>query len=399
MQKALLLENIHPLAVSNLKARGFEVATVGGALDEDELISKLADVSVLGIRSKTHVTDRVLANAPQLEAVGAFSIGTNQIDLPAAAERGIAVFNAPYSNTRSVVELVIGELIMLVRHIPEKDRMAHRGIWDKAATGSHEVRHRTLGIIGYGNIGAQLSVVAEALGMKVVFYDLEEKLAMGNAERRHTLNELLEESDVVTLHVDGRKSNTNFFGTEQFAAMKDGAMFINNSRGHVVDIEALYDAVKSGHVGGAAIDVYPAEPKKRGDAFETKLAEFDNVILTPHIGGSTEEAQRNIGRFVSGKLIDYIKHGDTSLSVNLPVLTLPWTDGIHRIAHVHRNIPGVLAKVNNTLSDLGVNIDSQVLATRGQIGYAVTDVNAWVEEEVLEVLRGMDETIRLRIMG
>ncbi|MCD7100833.1 phosphoglycerate dehydrogenase [Pseudoclavibacter sp. 13-3] len=399
MQKALLLENIHPLAVSNLKARGFEVATVGGALDEDELISQLADVSVLGIRSKTHVTDRVLANAPQLEAVGAFSIGTNQIDLPAAAERGIAVFNAPYSNTRSVVELVIGELIMLVRHIPEKDRMAHRGIWDKAATGSHEVRHRTLGIIGYGNIGAQLSVVAEALGMKVVFYDLEEKLAMGNAERRHTLNELLEESDVVTLHVDGRKSNTNFFGPEQFAAMKDGAMFINNSRGHVVDIEALYNAVKSGHVGGAAIDVYPAEPKKRGDAFETKLAEFDNVILTPHIGGSTEEAQRNIGRFVSGKLIDYIKHGDTSLSVNLPVLTLPWTDGIHRIAHIHRNIPGVLAKVNNTLSDLGVNIDSQVLATRGQIGYAVTDVNAWVEESVLDVLRDMDETIRLRIMG
>ncbi|KAB1661350.1 phosphoglycerate dehydrogenase [Pseudoclavibacter sp. CFCC 13796] len=399
MHKALLLENIHPLAISNLKARGFEVATVGGALDEDELISKLADVSVLGIRSKTHVTDRVLANAPQLEAVGAFSIGTNQIDLPAAAERGIAVFNAPYSNTRSVVELVIGELIMLVRHIPEKDRMAHRGIWDKAATGSHEVRHRTLGIIGYGNIGAQLSVVAEALGMKVVFYDLEEKLAMGNAERRHTLNELLEESDVVTLHVDGRKSNTNFFGTEQFAALKDGAMFINNSRGHVVDIEALYDAVKSGHVGGAAIDVYPAEPKKRGDAFETKLAEFDNVILTPHIGGSTEEAQRNIGRFVSGKLIDYIKHGDTSLSVNLPVLTLPWTDGIHRIAHIHRNIPGVLAKVNNTLSDLGVNIDSQVLATRGQIGYAVTDVNAWVEESVLDVLRDMDETIRLRIMG
>ncbi|GAA3942339.1 phosphoglycerate dehydrogenase [Pseudoclavibacter caeni] len=399
VQKALLLENIHPLAVSNLKARGFEVATVGGALDEDELIEQLADVTVLGIRSKTQVTDHVLASAPNLEAVGAFSIGTNQIDLPAAARRGIAVFNAPYSNTRSVVELVIGEIVMLVRHIPQKDRLAHRGVWDKSATGSHEVRHRTLGIIGYGNIGAQLSVVAEAMGMKVIFYDLQEKLAMGNAERRHSLEDLLAEADIVTLHVDGRKSNTGFFGAEQFAAMKDGAMFINNSRGFVVDVDALVESLRSSHLGGAAIDVYPAEPKKRGDAFDTPLAQFDNVILTPHIGGSTEEAQRNIGRFVSGKLIDYIKHGDTSLSVNLPTLTLPWHEGIHRIAHIHRNIPGVLAKVNNSLSELGVNIDSQVLATRGELGYSVTDVNAWVADEVLDVLRGMDETIRLRIMG
>ncbi|WP_028245004.1 phosphoglycerate dehydrogenase [Pseudoclavibacter soli] len=399
MQKALLLENIHPLAVANLKARGFEVVTTSGALDEDELIAATQDVSVLGIRSKTHVTQRVLESSPQLETVGAFSIGTNQIDLQAAADRGIAVFNAPYSNTRSVVELVIGEIVMLVRHIPQKDRLAHRGIWDKSATGSHEVRHRTLGIVGYGNIGAQLSVVAEAMGMKVIFFDPQEKLAMGNAERRHTLNELLAEADIVTLHVDGRKENTGFFGEAQFSAMKDGAMFINNARGHVVDLDALYAAIKSGHLGGAAVDVYPTEPKKRGDAFDTPLAEFDNVILTPHIGGSTEEAQENIGRFVSGKLIDYIKHGDTSLSVNLPPLTLPWTEGIHRIAHIHRNIPGVLAKINSTLSELGVNIESQVLGTRGQIGYAVTDVADWVDEEVLNVLRDWDETIRLRIMG
>lgn len=399
VQKALLLENVHPLAVSNLKARGFEVTTVAGALDEDDLIARLDGINVLGIRSKTQVTERVLANAPSLAAVGAFSIGTNQIDLAAAAERGVAVFNAPYSNTRSVVELVIGELIMLVRHIPEKDRLAHRGVWDKSATGSHEVRGHTLGIIGYGNIGSQLSVIAEALGMTVIFYDREEKLALGNAVRKHSLDELLSEADVVSVHVDGRKENTNLIGAHEFSVMKDGAKFINNARGHLVDIEALRDALASGHLGGAALDVYPTEPRKRGDDFESLLSGFDNVILTPHIGGSTEEAQLNIGQFVSSKLISYIKHGDTGLSVNLPPLALPWTDGIHRIAHVHRNIPGVLAKINNTLSELGVNIDSQVLGTRGQIGYAVIDVNAWVPEEALDVLRAWDETIRLRIMG
>ena len=399
MLKALLLENIHPLAVSRLRARGVEVATVGGALDEDELIARLPGVDLLGIRSKTQITRRVLESAPDLTAIGAFCIGTNQLDLPAAAERGIAVFNAPYSNTRSVVELVIGELIMLTRHVPEKSTLAHQGLWDKSANGSHEVRNHTLGIIGYGNIGAQLSVVAEALGMHVIFYDLFEKLALGTAERKHTLTEVLEEADVVTVHVDGRKSNTNLFGAAEFAAMKEGAIFINNSRGFVVDQDALAESLAAGHLAGAAVDVYPKEPKKRGDRFETPLQQFHNVILTPHVGGSTEEAQRGIGEYTSGKLLDYVKHGDTSLSVNLPQLALPWTDGIHRIAHIHRNVPGILAKVNRTFGDLGVNIESQVLGTKGQIGYVVSDVNEWVDESVLDVLRAMDETIRVNIMG
>lgn len=398
--KALLLENIHPTAVTRLKSRGIEVETLGGALDEDELIARLPGINLLGIRSKTRVTERVLANAPDLVGIGAFCIGTNQIDLTAAAQHGVTVFNAPYSNTRSVVELVVGELILLMRHIPERDRKMHAGVWDKTADGSHEVRGHTLGIIGYGNIGAQLSVVAEALGMRVIFYDIQEKLALGNAERKHTLPELLAEADVVTVHVDGRPENTGFFCATEFSQMKEGAKFLNISRGFVIDLAALYESLASGHLGGAAIDVYPTEPKKRGDAFSSPLQEFPNVILTPHIGGSTLEAQHGIGEFVAGKLIDFLKEGRTDLSVNVPGVTLPpWHDGLHRIGFLHRNVPGVLAKTNRLYGDLGVNIDSQVLGTWGEIGYAVTDVSSWVDEKVLDALREMPESISVRVMG
>ena len=400
MLKALLLENVHPTAVARLKSRGIEVETIPGALDEDELISHLPGVGLLGIRSKTRVTERVLENAPDLIAVGAFCIGTNQIDLSAAARHGVAVFNAPYSNTRSVVELVVGELILLMRHIPERDRQMHAGVWDKTAAGSHEVRGHTLGIVGYGNIGAQLSVVAEALGMRVIFYDIQEKLALGNAERKHSLAELLAEADVVTVHVDGRPENAGFFGAPEFAQMKERAKFLNISRGFVIDLEALRESLASGHLGGAAIDVFPTEPKKRGDAFSSPLIGFPNVILTPHVGGSTLEAQHGIGEFVSAKLIDYVKEGRTDLSVNVPSVTLqPWHDGLHRIGFLHRNVPGVLAKTNRLYGDLGVNIDSQVLGTWGEIGYAVTDVSAWIDEKVLDALREMPESISVRVMG
>ncbi|MCH4250160.1 MAG: phosphoglycerate dehydrogenase [Microbacteriaceae bacterium] len=400
MLKALLLENIHPSAVSRLKSRGFEVETLSGALDEDELIARLPGVNVLGIRSKTNVTERVLENAPDLLTVGAFCIGTNQIALHEAARRGITVFNAPYSNTRSVVELVIGELILLMRHIPAHDRKMHDGIWDKSAEGSHEVRGHTLGIIGYGNIGAQLSVLAEALGMRVIFYDIQEKLALGNAERKHTMDEVLAEADVVTLHVDGRPENTNFFGAHEFTQMKEGAKFLNISRGFVVDLNALCDALATGHLGGAAIDVYPKEPKKKGEHFESPLTQFPNVILSPHIGGSTLEAQHSIGEFVSSKIIDYVKEGKTELSVNVPGVTLPqWHDGLHRITFLHKNVPGVLAKINRLFGDLDVNIDSQVLGTWGDIGYVVSDVSAWVDEKVLDALRAMPESLSVRVMG
>ncbi len=321
MPKALLLENIHPDAAQSLRDHGFEVECLKGALSEDELIDALEGVDLLGIRSKTSVTRKVIDARPTLTAVGCFCIGTNQVDLEYAGKNGIAVFNAPYSNTRSVVELVIGDIICLMRRIPAHTHHMKHGMWDKSASGSHEVRGKTLGIIGYGNIGSQLSVVAEALGMRVLFYDIEEKLAMGNAHRCDTLNELLEQSDVVTLHVDGRKSNTGFFGEDQFEHMKQDAIFINLSRGFVADLDALKKHLDSGHLSGAAVDVFPIEPKKTGDEFLTDLADEDNMILTPHIGGSTLEAQKSIGQFVSQRLEDYWFKGSTMLSVNLPQIT------------------------------------------------------------------------------
>ena len=399
MPHALLLENIHPDAAASLREHGFAVSTMKGALSEDELIDALDGVDLLGVRSKTNVTARVIEARPSLSAVGCFCIGTNQVDLEAAGKRGIAVFNAPYSNTRSVVELVIGDIICLMRRIPAHTHHMKHGLWDKSASGSHEVRGKTLGIIGYGNIGSQLSVLAEALGMRVVFYDIEEKLALGNARRCETLDELLEQSDIVTLHVDGRKSNTGFFGARQFAHMKDGAIFINLSRGFVADLDALKQHLRSGHLSGAAVDVFPVEPKKSGDPFETTLADEDNMILTPHIGGSTMEAQKAIGRFVSQRIEDYWSKGSTSLSVNMQHINLGENRGVARIAHLHANLPGVLAHVNRVLGEENINIAAQSLGTQGELGYVVTDVSERPGEATLEALRAIEGTIRMRVIG
>ncbi|MFP5281884.1 MAG: phosphoglycerate dehydrogenase [Actinomycetes bacterium] len=397
--KALLLENIHPEAERLLAERGVEVSRRKGALDDAELVAALDGVNLLGIRSKTHVTERVLAAAPELLAIGAFCIGTNQIDLAAASTRGTAVFNAPFSNTRSVVELVIAEIISLARHLTDKNAKMHAGVWDKSAQGAHEVRGRTLGIVGYGNIGSQLSVVAESLGMRVLFYDVADKLALGNARRCNTLEELLAEAETVSLHVDGRPGNAGLFGAEQFARMRPRSLFLNLCRGIVVDHDALREHLTSGHIAGAALDVFADEPKAVGDPFTSSLQGLPNVILTPHIGGSTEEAQEDIGRFVSGKLRDFASAGTTTMSVNLPPVQADEGAGRCRILHIHHNVPGVLATVNGVLADYQVNIESQTLATRGELGYVVTDVGGPVADEVVEKLRNLSETVRLRIAG
>jgi D-3-phosphoglycerate dehydrogenase / 2-oxoglutarate reductase len=395
-KRALLLENIHPDATARLTKAGYEVQTVTRALGEDELIQALQGISLLGIRSQTHITERVFASAPDLLAVGAFCIGTNQIDLAAAASHGVAVFNAPFSNTRSVVELAIAEIISMARRLPEKNINMHQGVWDKSATGAHEVRGRTLGIVGYGNIGTQLSVIAEALGMTVYFYDIADKLAIGNARRCSTLHELLESVETVTLHVDGRSGNHGFFGEAEFARMRPRSLFLNLSRGFVVDHKALRRHVETGHIAGASIDVFPTEPKGRGDEFVSELRGLPNVILTPHIGGSTEEAQQDIGEFVSGKLADYAEGGATSMSVNFPGVTEPVMPGTHRLIHLHKNVPGVLAAINRVLADHGVNVERQLLRTKDNLGYVVTDIGTSYSEEVLDELRAMDITIRLR---
>ena len=394
--RALLLENIHPDASVLLSKAGYEVETLPRALGEDELAEAIAGASLLGIRSGTRVTERVLAAGTDLDAVGAFCIGVNQIDLAAAARRGIAVFNAPFSNTRSVVELVIAELISMARRLPEKNAAMHAGVWDKSAKGSHEVRGRRLGIVGYGNIGAQLSVLAENLGMSVFYYDIDDKLAMGNARRCGTLAELLESVDVVTLHVDGRPANRGIFGEDEFARMRPRTLFLNLSRGFVVDQAALRRHIESGHIAGAAIDVFPEEPRAQGDPFESELRGLPNVILTPHIAGSTQEAQQDIGSFVAGKLRDYVSCGNTSLSVNLPTVALPPVSGTHRLVHVHRNVPGVLAAINRVLADNQVNVEGQLLGTRDELGYVITDIGTEYSAEVLEQLRAMDVTIRVR---
>ena len=398
MLKALLLENIHPLASKALTARGIEVINHKGALDENELIEALNGVQILGIRSKTQVTNKVIENAKDLLVTGAFCIGTNQIDLKSAAESGVAVFNAPFSNTRSVVELAISEIIALTRRLTERDKSLHNGIWDKTADGAHEVRGKTLGIIGYGNIGTQLSVLAENLGMSVVFYDTEEKLALGNAKRLGSLEELLATADVVTLHVDGRGGNAGLFGEREISKMKQGSILINLSRGFVVDTQALRDAIVSGHLSGAAIDVFPKEPKSRGDKFDSELIGLPNVILTPHIGGSTLEAQESIGQFVSNKIQDYLFTGSTNLSVNLPNLSLDHKSGITRLAYLHKNTPGVLASVNNIFAELGANIESQLLATRGENGYVVTDIGSDIDPQEFQNRLDASLSIKLRVL-
>ncbi|WP_269779114.1 phosphoglycerate dehydrogenase [Propioniciclava soli] len=394
--KALLLENIHPSGVDLLTERGFEVETVGSALAEDDLIAALDGVALLGIRSNTHVTPRVLEHAPDLRAIGAFCIGTNQIALDAATAAGVAVFNAPYSNTRSVVELAIAEIIGMARHLTDHNARMHAGEWVKSAIGSHEVRGRTLGIVGYGNIGSQLSVVAESLGMRVLFHDVVDRLALGNAVRCGSLAELLAEAETISLHVDGRPTNRGFFGEREFAMMRPRSLFLNLSRGFVVDTAALKRHLDSGHLAGAAVDVFETEPRRNGHTFEHVLRGTPNVILTPHVAGSTQEAQENIGSFVAGKLSDFAENGSTVLSVNLPGVPAPRA-GAHRIRHLHRNVPGVLATINTILAEHGTNIEHQTLATRGDVGYVVLDIADTPSDAVLAALRAMPATVRVDV--
>ena len=394
--EVLLLEDIHPAATEVFERNGLVVHTRTRSLGEDDLIEALQGMSMVGIRSNTRVTEKVLASTPDLLAIGAFCIGTNQIDLGAAAREGVAVFNAPYSNTRSVVELVIGEIIALARRLPEKTQRMHDGIWDKSAQGSHEVRGRTLGIVGYGNIGTQLSNLAEALGFRVIFFDTADRLAHGNARRVGTLDQLLAEADVVSLHVDGRPGNAGMFGAAELAKMKPRSLFVNASRGMVVDDVALREHILSGHIAGAALDVFPVEPKAQGDTFESALRGLPNVILTPHVGGSTQEAQEEIGFFVSGKLTNFIHRGSTALSVNLPDVAAPALESGSRVALLHHNIPGVLASVNQMLADQGANVSAQYLSTRGEQGYVVTDISTELPAGAVDGLREADHTIWLR---
>lgn len=396
--KVLLLENVHPAARRAFEEEGFNVEFVKGALDEDELCERIKDVSIIGIRSKTNITKRVLENANRLMAIGAFCIGTNQIDLEEAAQKGIAVFNAPYSNTRSVVELAVGEMILLIRNIVGKSNQMHKGIWDKSANGSFEVRGKKLGMVGYGSIGTQLSVVAEALGMEVYFYDAVEKLSIGNAKKVNSLEELLAISDVLSLHVDGRKENTNMIGKREFDMMKDGVIFLNLSRGHVVDIKALADAVKSGKVAGAGVDVFPKEPKTNDEMFESELVGLPNVILTPHIGGSTEEAQENIGHFVPSKLLEFMNNGSSYGSVNFPEVQLPKLKDSHRLLHIHANVPGVLAKLNQIFAKNNINITGQYLKTNEHIGYVIVDIAKDYTEEFIQEVKEVEGTIRFRML-
>ncbi len=396
--KVLLLENVHPGAVRAFEEEGFQVEFLKGALDEDELCEKIRDVSIIGIRSKTNLTHKVLDNANRLMAVGAFCIGTNQINLEAATEKGIPVFNAPYSNTRSVVELAIGQMIMLVRSTVPKSHKMHLGEWDKSAKGSYEIRGKKLGLIGYGSIGTQLSVVAEAMGMEVYFYDAVEKLALGNAKKVKSLDELLAISDFISLHVDGRKSNANMIGKREFERMKDGVIFLNLSRGHVVDISALAEAIKSGKVAGAGVDVFPLEPKTNNDTFISELQGLPNVILTPHIGGSTEEAQENIGQFVPSKLLEYINNGSTYGSVNFPEVQLPKLQNSHRLLHIHANVPGILAQLNNIFAQYNINITGQYLKTNETVGYVIVDIAKGYSDSFIQEVKAIEGTIRFRML-
>lgn len=396
--KMLLLENVHPNALAKIKADGFSVESYPAGLDEDELSAKIKGIHVLGIRSKTQVTAKVLKHADKLMAIGAFCIGTNQIDLEAALAKGIAVFNAPFSNTRSVVELAIAEIIMLMRGIPEKSNDMHQGKWSKTASNSNEIRGKKLGIIGYGNIGSQLSVLAENLGMQVYYYDIEERLALGNATKCDTIEELLGLADIITLHIDGRPDNSGFFTKEHFDAMKDGVIFLNLARGPVVHVPSLKEAIESGKIRGAGVDVFPEEPKSNKDPFESELIGLPNTILTPHIGGSTVEAQENIADFVPNKIMDYINTGNTALSVNFPNITLPKLQNAHRLIHIHANKPGVLAKINKVLAEHDANIDGQYLKTNETVGYVITDINKAYDKDLITALKKIEHTIKFRVL-
>ena len=393
----LFLENISDVAVKYFNTAGYtSVKKLGGALSEEELIAAVKNVHLLGIRSKTQVTKKVLDAAEKLQAIGCFCIGTNQVDLSAATKKGVAVFNAPYSNTRSVAELVIGASIILIRKIIDKNKAAHEGIWLKDASGSFELRGKTLGIIGYGNIGSQLSVLAEGLGMKVIFYDVETKLPLGNAEDKKTLKDLVSNSDIITLHVPEMASTKNLINKNNLKYFKKGSILINYARGEVVDLEALAKFLKEGHLGGAAIDVFPWEPEKNGDKFTTPLQGLSNVLLTPHIGGSTQEAQQNIGDDVSNKLFNYLEKGISYGSHTIPALSLPPQEGTHRILHIHNNVPGVLSEINTQLSKHKINILGQYLKTNDAIGYVVLDVDKGLSKNAVELLRHVKATIKVR---
>jgi len=396
--KFLLLENVHPVASEALRAEGFQVETVKGAVSEAELAERVRDIHVLGIRSKTQVTPRVLDEARRMLAVGAFCIGTNQVALTHASRGGVPVFNAPFSNTRSVAELILAEIVMLSRHLGDRSREVHEGRWRKVAVGSHEVRGHTLGIVGYGHIGSQIGVLAESFGMRVVFFDIAARLPMGNNRALARLEDVLEIADFVTLHVPETPQTKNMIGPEELARMKPGACLLNASRGTVVQIAALADAIRRGHVGGAAVDVYPDEPESNSDGFASELRNLPNVILTPHIGGSTEEAQEAIGREVSTALMKYINSGATTGAVNFPQIELPLARGAHRILNVHKNVPGVLRDINRIVSDHNANIRAQVLSTDPDIGYLIVDLDQDVSQDVKRGIAALPTSIKTRIL-
>jgi D-3-phosphoglycerate dehydrogenase len=397
--KILLLEGVHESALETLKNNGYSnIEYLKTSLPEDELIEKVKDVHFIGLRTRTHITDNVVANANKLVAVGCFCIGTNQVDLIATQVRGIPVFNAPFSNTRSVAELVLGSLILLLRGIPAKNAKAHRGEWDKSANGSYEARGKTLGIIGYGHIGTQLSILAEHLGMRVQFFDIEDKLVLGNATQVKTMKELLNTSDVVSLHVPENAGTQDMIGATEIAQMKDGAILINAARGTVIDIPALDAALESGKLNGAAVDVFPVEPKSNQEEFESPLRRFDNVILTPHVGGSTQEAQENIGIEVAGKLAKYSDNGSTLSAVNFPEVSLPGHAKHSRLLHIHKNAPGVLTQINQAFASQNINIAAQYLQTNENIGYVVIDVETDRADDAFAQLTQINGTIKTRIL-
>jgi D-3-phosphoglycerate dehydrogenase len=397
--KVLFLENISEKAVQYFKVQGYtDVKKVAGAMNEEELIKAIKDVHILGIRSKTFISKKVLDHAKKLQAIGCFCIGTNQVDLKACKQNGVAVFNAPYSNTRSVAELVIGASIMLIRKVIDKNKAAHEGIWNKDAKGSFELRGKTIGLIGYGNIGTQTSIMAEAMGMKVKFYDIETKLPLGNAQSVKTLKELVSTSDIISLHVPETNQTKNLISKTVLKQFKQGAILINYARGEVVDLDALTQALKEKQIGGAAIDVFPIEPEKNGDKFESPLQGLSNVLLTPHVGGSTEEAQENIGEDVSIKLYQYLERGVSNGSHTIPSISLPPVDNAHRILHIHHNVPGVLSAINTVMSKNKINIVGQYLKTNEDIGYVVLDVDSKLSKKAIDLLRDVKHTIRARML-
>ncbi|MCW3125211.1 MAG: serA [Bacteroidetes bacterium] len=397
--KILLLENISDAAVEEMKDAGYAtIKKLSGAVSEKDLMNEIKGVHLLGIRSKTQVTEKVLAKADKLLAIGCYCIGINQVDIAAATLKGIAVFNAPFSNTRSVAELVIGSSIMLIRRILDKNKAAHEGTWQKEAKGSYELRGKTMAIVGYGNIGSQVSVMSEALGMDVIYYDMEPKLPHGNARQVRSLRELLKKADIVTLHVPSDSSTRNIINEQTLSYLNKGTILINYSRGDVVDLDALKASIKSGIVSGAAIDVFPEEPEKNGEKFYSVLQNLPNVLLTPHIGGSTEEAQLNIGLDVTSKLLNYLEKGSTNGSHTVPQLNLPLQAKTHRILHIHSNIPGVLGEINSKLSSHGINILGQYLKTNDSIGYVVLDIDTRLSNEAFDLLRGVKGTIKTRML-